>query len=204
MSPISTSVLGMGEAQVSNQQNLTNDQLVGSGNGTMHANSTIRQDQQQAQKQIDDIIQAMRQVSKNHTVDRKIASQAALRKFDFLPSSSIWCQGSTLNTRICKFRNLCYNPRVKRWFILKTNSTVYYGMPENHFSDPVIEVGSVENHPWTAWSFDAVSPYLPQLQNILVRYETDLTVMFKRLHPLNIMHNLHDDVNYYSTLYHQN
>jgi hypothetical protein len=177
---------------------LKNDDLIngsGNGNGTLHSNVTLHENQQ-AQKQIEDIIQAMRQAALNYTVDHKKASQAALRTFDFLPSSSIWCQGSTLNTRICKFRNLCYNPRVKRWFIVKTNSTVYYGMPENHFSDPVIEVGSVENHPWTAWSFDAVSPYLPQLQNIVVRYETDLTIMFKRLHPLNIMHNLHDDVIY--------
>ena len=38
------------------------------------------------------------------------------------------------------------------------------------------------------------SPFIPELQNLRVRYENSTHFLFKRLHPNNIMHNLHDDM----------
>ncbi|KAJ3333387.1 Protein O-linked-mannose beta-1,4-N-acetylglucosaminyltransferase 2 [Blyttiomyces sp. JEL0837] len=111
---------------------------------------------------------------------------------DVLPSSSVWCKGDQPAGRVCRFRNLCYHPKEDRFFIVKTNSTVIEGLPE-HF-DMVLESGTVNRHPWTRWTFDQVSPWSEAFQHIPVRYETEFTVLFKRFHPLNIMHNLHDDV----------
>ena len=39
-----------------------------------------------------------------------------------------------------------------------------------------------------------VSPFLKEFQNVTVRFENSTHFLFKRLHPNNIMHNLHDDM----------
>jgi protein O-mannose beta-1,4-N-acetylglucosaminyltransferase len=39
-----------------------------------------------------------------------------------------------------------------------------------------------------------MSPFNSDLRNITIRYEKLTHFLFKRLHPHNIMHNLHDDV----------
>ncbi|KAJ3105309.1 Protein O-linked-mannose beta-1,4-N-acetylglucosaminyltransferase 2 [Phlyctochytrium planicorne] len=135
--------------------------------------------------------------------------QLPVSVFPILPSSSVWCSGSTVSTRslfrklskslnrfprTCKFRNLCYNPQRSRWFVLKAQSSVFEGMPEKHMRTGLLEAGTVAGHPWVRFYVDEVSPFSKAVQNLNVRYEKDLHFMAKRLHPHNIMHNLHDDV----------
>jgi protein O-mannose beta-1,4-N-acetylglucosaminyltransferase len=57
----------------------------------------------------------------------------------------------------------------------------------------LIELSSVENHSTFYWNFIEASPFYKELQNVDVRYEPDMHFIFRRLHPRNIMHNLHDD-----------
>lgn len=52
----------------------------------------------------------------------------------------------------------------------------------------------MEGHNKFFWSYSEVSPYNPKFQNVNMRYETRPHFMFSRLHPNNIMHNMHDDV----------
>ncbi|KAJ3200085.1 Protein O-linked-mannose beta-1,4-N-acetylglucosaminyltransferase 2, partial [Dinochytrium kinnereticum] len=116
-----------------------------------------------------------------------------ISRFSILPSSSIWCEGNTLASRTCKFRNLCYNPEKERWFVLKTRSSTFENVPDQHQRTGLLEAGTVAGHPWVRFYVDEVSPFSSGLLNLNVRYETDLHFMTKRLHPHNIMHNLHDD-----------
>ena len=62
------------------------------------------------------------------------------------------------------------------------------------YKSPLLYLSSINNHPYFAWKFLEASHYIPELQNIPVRFEKVPHFLFKRLHPDNIMHNLHDDV----------
>ncbi|KAJ3076188.1 Protein O-linked-mannose beta-1,4-N-acetylglucosaminyltransferase 2 [Podochytrium sp. JEL0797] len=115
-----------------------------------------------------------------------------------LPASSVWCQGDTLATRTCKFRNICYSEKYQ-WFIVRNNASDLKGVPTpaqilNDVRPGVVEISTIEDHPYTAWSYDQVSQFAPEFQNRRVRYHTDFTILFKRFHANNIMHSLHDDV----------
>ncbi|KAL2911767.1 Protein O-linked-mannose beta-1,4-N-acetylglucosaminyltransferase 2 [Polyrhizophydium stewartii] len=113
--------------------------------------------------------------------------------WDKLPESSVWCYGNTRDDRICRFRNLCYHPDHEKWFILKTNRSVLSNVPEDR-GEPLLDTGTVQNHPYFFWNYAEASPFAENLQNVPVRYEEMPHLLFKRLHPKNIMHNLHDDL----------
>ncbi|KAI9205207.1 uncharacterized protein BJ171DRAFT_423562, partial [Polychytrium aggregatum] len=110
-----------------------------------------------------------------------------------VPSSSVWCEGSNRAERVCKFRNLCYAPQYERWFIFKTNRTVLHGVPENHHTTALLEMTTVTSHTAIFFNYEEVNPFSPKFRNIPIRYEEDLHFITMRLHPENIMHNLHDD-----------
>ncbi len=67
-------------------------------------------------------------------------------------------------------------------------------MPFNETEFLFIELNTVEGHNKFFWSYSEVSPFNPKFQNVNMRYETTPHFMFSRLHPKNIMHNMHDDV----------
>lgn len=92
--------------------------------------------------------------------------------------------------RICRFRNICYKPTNKKWFILQTNRTVQQNVPVQRYADSLLELTTIENHSTFYWNFDEVSPFDPEFRNVEVRYEEDLHFIFARLHPDNIMHNM--------------
>ena len=56
-----------------------------------------------------------------------------------------------------------------------------------------MELSTVSNHNLFYWNYHDVDPENPKFQNIQVQYEDKLTFFFSRLHPKNIMHNIHDD-----------
>ncbi|KAI9100489.1 hypothetical protein DFS34DRAFT_578968 [Phlyctochytrium arcticum] len=111
-----------------------------------------------------------------------------------LPHSSVWCQGTNRTTRICRFRNICYNPMYGQWFILRTNASVQDNVPLRRYEDGLLELTTVQNHASYRFNFVEVDPLNVKFQNVSVRYETDYHFAISRIHPNNIMHNLHDDV----------
>ncbi|KAI8808521.1 hypothetical protein BJ742DRAFT_808872 [Cladochytrium replicatum] len=128
-----------------------------------------------------------------HSVVKPKALNTPVRRLSMLPSSSVWCTGEKKADRICQFRNLCWNPGENQWFIAKTNHTVQAGVPMNRYVEGLMELGSVEQHPYFTWNYYEVDPYDPRWRNVEVRYEEMKHFLFLRLHPRNIMHNLHDD-----------
>ena len=102
-------------------------------------------------------------------------------------------ESNSFYNRVCRFRNLCYHPDHSEWFIVKTNSTIQNNVPRSR-DEGLLESGTVETHPFFFWDYVEVSPFIPSMKNVPVRYEEKLHFISKRLHPRNIMHNLHDDV----------
>ncbi|KAH6600272.1 hypothetical protein BASA50_002448 [Batrachochytrium salamandrivorans] len=115
-------------------------------------------------------------------------------RWKILPSSSVWCYGTERANRVCRIRNLCYHPKQEDWFILKTNRSVLHNVPNQPVSEPLLETGTVQDHSYFFWNYVEASPFDASLQNMVVRFEDTPHFIFKRLHPKNIMHNLHDDV----------
>ncbi|KAJ3189825.1 Protein O-linked-mannose beta-1,4-N-acetylglucosaminyltransferase 2 [Gaertneriomyces sp. JEL0708] len=111
-----------------------------------------------------------------------------------LPSSSVWCSGDTRATRVCRFRNICYHPTEQEWFIAQTNRTIQSNVPLHRFHTGLLELSTVQGHPKFFFNFIEVDPFRPEFQNMKVRYEETMHFALARLHPRNIMHNLHDDV----------
>lgn len=122
-------------------------------------------------------------------------SPTPLTAMKILPEGSVWCSGTSNEDRTCRFKNLCYNPNHEEWFIIKTNRSIQEGVPTvNRYQSPLLFLSSITNHPYFAWNYVEASQYVPEFQNISIRYEEIPHFLFKRLHPDNIMHNLHDDV----------
>lgn len=67
-------------------------------------------------------------------------------------------------------------------------------VPFNSTEYSFLELSTVENHSVFYWDFVEASPYSEKFRNRLVRYETSPHFLFSRLHPRNIMHNIHDDI----------
>jgi hypothetical protein len=101
--------------------------------------------------------------------------------------------GFSSNSRICRFQNLCYNPKSEDWFILKTNQSILHNAPRDR--PYLLGLGSIPLHSHFYWDFIEASPYHPNLRGLTVRFEEDLHFIARRLHPRNVMHNLHDDAN---------
>jgi hypothetical protein len=89
----------------------------------------------------------------NYIDKNKDYPKTPIKIFGTLPESSVWCHGNTRQERICKFRNLCYNPVKEDWFILKTSRSVLQNVPTdfNRYRNVLLETSSVTNHSVFFW-----------------------------------------------------
>lgn len=139
----------------------------------------------------EDIIKMSEEEIVNLTMN-KIASSTTFMKR--LPSMSVWCTGDNLNNRICRFNNICYDPKKEFWFGIKSSRSIYDNLPKDRFSNPFLSLSTVLDHNVFHWNFNEFYPYDPKYHDLNVRYEKDRFILFSRLHPNNVMHNLHDDI----------
>jgi len=108
--------------------------------------------------------------------------------------SSVWCFGSHHTNRMCYFHNLCYLPDVDEFVFLHGNHTAYVGTPENRYDPTLLDMSSVTDHNTQYFNFmDAdASKMLSVVDGATVVEQTSL--IFRRFHPDNLMHVLHDDL----------
>ncbi|KAJ3281038.1 Protein O-linked-mannose beta-1,4-N-acetylglucosaminyltransferase 2 [Borealophlyctis nickersoniae] len=171
----------------------------GENHNAPHAKEKPKKKPQSHQKHVptpEELEKAAKEKEKAHKLLMKqvlLHDNTPVSVFKTLPSSSVWCNGDSRSNRICRFRNLCYAPREDSWFILQTNRSVQHNVPLHRYHSGLLEMGTVANHPFFYWNFVEVSPFNPKFQNVKVRYEEKMHFIFRRLHPHNIMHNLHDD-----------
>ena len=111
-----------------------------------------------------------------------------------LMESSVWCFGSHHTSRMCYFHNLCYLPRVDEFVFLHGNHSTYIGTPENRYDPALLDLSSVKDHNTQYFNFmDADAAKMQSVVNDAVVIE-QTSLIFRRFHPDNLMHVLHDDV----------
>lgn len=104
-----------------------------------------------------------------------------VHKFSMLPSSSVYCKGDSRETRVCKFRNLCYSPQIDKWFVAQTNRSVQHGVPIHRHANGLLQLSTAAaGHAAYSWDFDEISPFEPRFRDMRVRYEESLHFMFMR------------------------
>ncbi|KND03274.1 uncharacterized protein SPPG_02325 [Spizellomyces punctatus DAOM BR117] len=195
------------KAELDDKRSQQQGDMVNQARLSSNVNQTLSEDdrkwlESQVEYELDDDAAQQARLEENKKNAEKKKKLAHVNKkdntaayiFPTLPSSSVWCYGEDRASRICRFRNLCYLPSEKQWFITQTNRTIQSNVPLHRFADGLLELSTVEGHTLFRFNFVEVSPYNPRFRNLPVRYEEKLHFMFSRLHPNNIMHNLHDDV----------
>jgi protein O-mannose beta-1,4-N-acetylglucosaminyltransferase len=85
-------------------------------------------------------------------------------------------------------------PERDQFFIAKTSRSIIENVPFNNSEMALLELSTVENHTVFYWHYEEINPYDSKFQNIVMRYEEMPHFLFSRLHPRNVMHNIHDDV----------
>ena len=108
--------------------------------------------------------------------------------------SSVWCFGNHHANRMCYFHNLCYLPDVDEFVFLHGNRSAYIGIPDNRYDPALLDMSSVMDH--NTQYFNYMDADAAKMQSVvddaIVVKQTSL--VFRRFHPDNLMHVLHDDL----------
>ena len=108
--------------------------------------------------------------------------------------SSVWCFGSHHTNRMCYFHNLCYLPDIDEFVFLHGNHSAYIGTPENRYEPALLDMSSVKDHNTQYFNFmDADADKMQSVVGDAMIVE-QTSLIFRRFHPDNLMHVLHDDL----------
>lgn len=112
------------------------------------------------------------------------------QRIEELPSSSVWCQGSTPYDRICKFHNLCYMTSRDRFLFVKgeKSTAVLIREPEEN---RLLDLTSIDGHSSFFFDYEEVAPDFFKGKKAV--FTPGKTFAFSRFHVGNVMHVLHDD-----------
>jgi len=124
----------------------------------------------------------------------KVLNVGELESTESTIVSSVWCFGSHHTNRMCYFHNLCYMPDVDEFVFLHGNRSAYVGTPENRYEPTLLDMSSVTDHNTQYFNFmDADAAKIQShIDHVLIVERTSL--LFRRFHPDNLMHVLHDDL----------
>ena len=106
--------------------------------------------------------------------------------------SSVYCHGNNHTERVCRFRNLCYNPHLGDFVFFKDFKSEIIGVPTDRFSPALTDFSSVNDHNTQYFNFIDVPS--TAFHNFSVKIVYGLTVLLKRFNPENLMHVFHDDL----------
>lgn len=109
--------------------------------------------------------------------------------FNYPPISTVVCNGVDTTDRVCKVKNLCYDPRHDRFFIFKDPQTIEMYVPKNR--SYLVDSTSIDGHNKFIFDFAEVHP--DAFRHKTVDMVDRPTFMISRFHALNIMHTIHDD-----------
>ena len=106
--------------------------------------------------------------------------------------SSAWCTGNTHTSRTCRFKNICYFPEKQSFVFLHGENSVLSGLPEDRFKPALLDMSSVRDH--NTQYFNFVDLPAKVMENLEVKVIDRPSLIFRRFHPNNLMHILHDDL----------
>eukprot|EP00041_Stephanoeca_diplocostata_P016296 m.320432 g.320432 ORF g.320432 m.320432 type:complete len:760 (-) comp20320_c0_seq3:522-2801(-) len=111
---------------------------------------------------------------------------------------SVYCSGSSVDNRTCRFDDMCYIPRRNEYVLPRGVASLLHGVPSNRFDPALLTLSSVQRHNAMHMSFVDVpadqftnASILPKHIVFVVSAPVLLLYRFK---PNNVMHILHDDV----------
>lgn len=108
--------------------------------------------------------------------------------------SSVWCFGSTVSERLCKFKNLCYDSVKDEYIFFHGRETVFSGVPFDRFNPALLELSTVIDHNIHYFNFvDFPASFLSNIDRN-ISFLKGKTILFHRFMPDNIMHIIHDDL----------
>lgn len=110
-------------------------------------------------------------------------------KFAEPPISTITCFGNSTADRVCKVKNLCYDPPTDKFFIFKDTNSLEINTPKNR--SYLVDTTSIDGHNKFYFDYQEVHP--DRYEQRSVRLVEKLTFMISRFHTYNIMHTVHDD-----------
>lgn len=91
--------------------------------------------------------------------------------------------------RVCKVKNLCYDPPTDKFFIFKDVSSLELNTPKNR--SYLVDMTSIDGHNRFFFDYQEVHP--DRYEQRSFRAVEKLTFLIARFHSYNIMHTVHDD-----------
>lgn len=109
-------------------------------------------------------------------------------------ASSVWCWGDQHTDRICRFHNLYYLPNKEQFAFLHGEDSVYVELPINRFDPALLDLSSVRDH--NVNYFNYMDMLYSKSHQVLdnVQVVRGKSLVFRRFHPENLMHVIHDDL----------
>ncbi|GBM84538.1 Protein O-linked-mannose beta-1,4-N-acetylglucosaminyltransferase 2 [Araneus ventricosus] len=106
--------------------------------------------------------------------------------------TSVFCRGSNHTDRLCRFRNLCFDPKYQLFVFFQNSLSVKTGVPVDRFSPALTDFSSVSDHNTQYFNYVELPHFSAKEFNITFNHGHGL--MFKRFNPDNLMHVFHDDL----------
>lgn len=109
---------------------------------------------------------------------------------NFVPPSVVSCTGQNATERVCRIKNLCFDPTRNLFFILKNGATIIQNGKQLNDSR-LVDGTSIDGH--NRFFIDYVESDPSIILNRPVHWVDRVTYIIARFHRMNIMHTLHDD-----------
>lgn len=106
------------------------------------------------------------------------------------------CDGESASNRICRFKNLCFNPNTNRFFALTVDEKGLKKTWQRPEDNRLLDLTTVDDHNIFYFEFDEEPEIaLRNLERVGMSYTlvTKKTFLFSRFVFNNVMHNIHDD-----------
>jgi protein O-mannose beta-1,4-N-acetylglucosaminyltransferase len=130
-------------------------------------------------------------VSPKETVDPEEELFDKMVVFDnYVPPSVVACTGHDATDRVCRIKNLCFDPARNLFFILKNGATIVQNGKQVN-ETRLVDGTSIDGH--NRFFLDYIESHPSTLLNRPVHWVERVTYLVARFHRLNIMHTLHDD-----------
>ena len=108
--------------------------------------------------------------------------------------TSVWCSGDHNSNRVCHFRNLYYFPDLDEFAFLHGDASFYFGLPANRFDPALLDMSTIMNH--NTQYFNYIDLEASKARNVVdgAIIVGKRSLIFRRFHPDNLMHVIHDDL----------
>lgn len=125
------------------------------------------------------------------TVSLLKLSEREIKELSMKGTSAV-CVGHTVSERACNFKNLCFNTYSQDFVILHSNQSSFVNLPAHDENPVLLELSTVAGH--NGHHFSYVDIPAKELKQFNVYLVPNITVIFARFKPDNIMHVFHDDI----------